>query len=170
LHIPDNCYQRKVKTVLKIPKITIPDVRICGILGGFYAVIHLICIFQNRSPIDTDGSCFCRFSWTSTVMGEQVYLVKYYNYGANTIAVLISEKRLDSLLNYNDMSIKEAAFYLTDKKRENSVRFRRGLDIWRSDRESAETGSISIYRGSVLEDAYQMYYSDVGVLSNVLRF
>ena len=54
--------------------------------------------------------------WTSTVMGEQVYLVKYYNYGANTIAVLVSEKKLDSLLNYNDMSIKEAAFYLTDKK------------------------------------------------------
>ena len=45
-----------------------------------------------------------------------MYLVKYYNYGANTIAVLVSRKKLDSLLNYNDMSIKEAAFYLTDKK------------------------------------------------------
>lgn len=87
--------------------------------------------------------------WTSTVMGEQVYLVKYYNYGANTIAVLVSEKRLDSLLNYNDMSIKEAAFYLTDKKKENSVRFRRGLDIWRSDRESAETGSIHQYLSGI---------------------
>lgn len=73
---------------------------------------------QKRNTFDKTPTS----GWTSTVMGAQVYLVKYYNYGANTIAVLISEKRLDSLLNYNDMS-------------------------------------ISIYQGSVLEDAYQMYYS-----------
>ena len=78
-----------------------------------------------------------------------MYLVKYYNYGANTIAVLISEKRLDSLLNYNDMSIKEAAFYLTDKKGENSVRFRKRLGIWRRNRESAETGSIHQYLSGI---------------------
>lgn len=69
---------------------------------------------QKRNTFDKTPTS----GWTSTVMGAQVYLVKYYNYGANTIAVLISEKRLDSLLNYNDMSIKEAAFYLTDKKGE----------------------------------------------------
>lgn len=34
-------------------------------------------------------------------------------------------------------------------KRENSVRFRRGLDIWRSDRESAETGSIHQYLSGI---------------------
>lgn len=67
---------------------------------------------QKRNTFDKTPTS----GWTSTVMGKQVYLVKYYNYGANTIAVLVSEKRLDSLLNYNDMSIKEAAFYLTDKK------------------------------------------------------
>lgn len=61
---------------------------------------------QKRNTFDKTPTS----GWTSTVMGAQVYLVKYYNYGANTIAVLISEKRLDSLLNYNDMSIKEAAF------------------------------------------------------------
>lgn len=54
---------------------------------------------QKRNTFDKTPTS----GWTSTVMGAQVYLVKYYNYGANTIAVLISEKRLDSLLNYNDM-------------------------------------------------------------------
>ena len=85
---------------------------------------------------------------------------KYYNYGANTIAVLISEKRLDSLLNYNDMSIKEAAFYLTDKKGE--ILCASGKD-WAYGEEienlQKQDPSISIYQGSVLEDAYQMYYS-----------
>ena len=93
-------------------------------------------------------------------MGAQVYLVKYYNYGANTIAVLISEKRLDSLLNYNDMSIKEAAFYLTDKK--GKILCGSGED-WTYgeaiENLQKQDPSISIYRGSVLEDAYQMYYS-----------
>lgn len=89
-----------------------------------------------------------------------MYLVKYYNYGANTIAVLVSEKRLDSLLNYNDMSIKEAAFYLTDKK--GKILCGSGED-WTYgeaiENLQKQDPSISIYQGSVLEDAYQMYYS-----------
>ena len=111
---------------------------------------------QKRNTFDKTPTS----GWTSTVMGEQVYLVKYYNYGANTIAVLISEKRLDSLLNYNDMSIKEAAFYLTDKK--GKIRCGSGED-WTYgeaiENLQKQDPSISIYRGSVLEDAYQMYYS-----------
>lgn len=111
---------------------------------------------QKRNTFDKTPTS----GWTSTVMGAQVYLVKYYNYGANTIAVLISEKRLDSLLNYNDMSIKEAAFYLTDKKGE--ILCASGKD-WAYGEEienlQKQDTSISIYQGSVLEDAYQMYYS-----------
>lgn len=111
---------------------------------------------QKRNTFDKTPTS----GWTSTVMGEQVYLVKYYNYGANTIAVLISEKRLDSLLNYNDMSIKEAAFYLTDKK--GKILCGSGED-WTYgeaiENLQKQDPSISIYRGSVLEDAYQMYYS-----------
>ena len=111
---------------------------------------------QKRNTFDKTPTS----GWTSTVMGAQVYLVKYYNYGANTIAVLISEKRLDSLLNYNDMSIKEAAFYLTDKKGE--ILCALGKD-WAYGEEienlQKQDPSISIYQGSVLEDAYQMYYS-----------
>lgn len=111
---------------------------------------------QKRNTFDKTPTS----GWTSTVMGAQVYLVKYYNYGANTIAVLISEKRLDSLLNYNDMSIKEAAFYLTDKKGE--ILCASGKD-WAYGEEienlQKQDPSISIYQGSVLEDAYQMYYS-----------
>lgn len=38
---------------------------------------------QKRNTFDKTPTS----GWTSTVMGEQVYLVKYYNYGANTIAV-----------------------------------------------------------------------------------
>ena len=109
---------------------------------------------QKRNTFDKTPTS----GWTSTVMGAQVYLVKYYNYGANTIAVLISEKRLDSLLNYNDMSIKEAAFYLTDKKGE--ILCASGKD-WAYGEEienlQKQDPSISIYQGSVLEDAYQMY-------------
>ena len=111
---------------------------------------------QKRNTFDKTPTS----GWTSTVMGAQVYLVKYYNCGANTIAVLISEKRLDSLLNYNDMSIKEAAFYLTDKKGE--ILCASGKD-WAYGEEienlQKQDPSISIYQGSVLEDAYQMYYS-----------
>ena len=106
---------------------------------------------QKRNTFDKTPTS----GWTSTVMGEQVYLVKYYNYGANTIAVLISEKRLDSLLNYNDMSIKEAAFYLTDKK--GKILCGSGED-WTYgeaiENLQKQDPSISIYRGSVLEDAY----------------
>lgn len=44
---------------------------------------------QKRNTFDKTPTS----GWTSTVMGKQVYLVKYYNYGANTIAVLVSEKK-----------------------------------------------------------------------------
>ncbi len=111
---------------------------------------------QERNTVDkklTSG-------WISTVMGNRVYLVKYYNYGTNTIAVLLSEKRLDSLLNYNDTSIKDAAFYLTDKK--GKILCGSGKD-WTYGEEienvQKQNRSISVYQGSVLEDAYQMYYS-----------
>ena len=121
-----------------------------------YAVVNCKEYLQKRNTFDKTPTS----GWTSTVMGAQVYLVKYYNYGANTIAVLISEKRLDSLLNYNDMSIKEAAFYLTDKKGE--ILCASGKD-WAYGEEienlQKQDPSISIYQGSVLEDAYQMYYS-----------
>ena len=64
------------------------------------------------------------------------------------------------MLNYNDMSIKEAAFYLTDKKGE--ILCASGKD-WAYGEEienlQKQDPSISIYQGSVLEDAYQMYYS-----------
>lgn len=111
---------------------------------------------QKRNMFDKTPTS----GWTSTVIGEQVYLVKYYNYGANTIAVLVSENRLDSLLNYNDMFIKEAAFYLTDKK--GKILCGSGED-WTYGEEienlQKKNPSISIYQGAVLEDAYQMYYS-----------
>lgn len=107
---------------------------------------------QKRNTFDKNPTS----GWASTVMGEQVYLVKYYNYGANTIAVLVSEKRLDSLLNYNDMSIKEAAFYLTDKK--GKILCGSGKD-WAYG-ESAETGSIhqhlsGICSGRCISDVLQ---------------
>ena len=64
------------------------------------------------------------------------------------------------MLNYNDMSIKEAAFYLTDKK--GKILCGSGED-WTYgeaiENLQKQDPSISIYRGSVLEDAYQMYYS-----------
>lgn len=64
------------------------------------------------------------------------------------------------MLNYNDMSIKEAAFYLTDKK--GKILCGSGKD-WAYGEEienlQKQDPSISIYQGSVLEDAYQMYYS-----------
>lgn len=89
-----------------------------------------------------------------------MYLVKYYNYGANTIAVLISEKRLDSLLNYNDIVHQRGSILSYRQKRGNSVRFRKRLGIWRRNRESAETGSIHQYLSGICSGrAYQMYYS-----------
>lgn len=64
------------------------------------------------------------------------------------------------MLNYNDMSIKEAAFYLTDKK--GKILCGSGED-WTYgeaiENLQKQDPSISIYQGSVLEDAYQMYYS-----------
>lgn len=111
---------------------------------------------QERNTFDKKPTS----GWISTVMGNRVYLVKYYNYGANTIAVLLSEKRLDSLLNYNDMSIKDAAFYLTDKKGKilcgSGKEWTYGEEIENLQKQNR---SISVYQGSVLEDAYQMYYS-----------
>lgn len=111
---------------------------------------------QERNTVDKKPTS----GWISTVMGNRVYLVKYYNYGTNTIAVLLSEKRLDSLLNYNDTSIKDAAFYLTDKK--GKILCGSGKD-WTYGEEienvQKQNRSISVYQGSVLEDAYQMYYS-----------
>ena len=111
---------------------------------------------QERNTVDKKPTS----GWISTVMGNRVYLVKYYNYGANTIAALLSEKRLDSLLNYNDTSIKDAAFYLTDKK--GKILCGSGKD-WTYGEEienvQKQNRSISVYQGSVLEDAYQMYYS-----------
>lgn len=111
---------------------------------------------QERNTIDKNPTS----GWISAVMGNRVYLVKYYNYGANTIAVLLSEKRLDSLLNYNDTSIKDAAFYLTDKKGKilcgSGKEWTYGEEI---ENVQKENRSISVYPGSVLEDAYQMYYS-----------
>lgn len=111
---------------------------------------------QERNTIDKNPTS----GWISAVMGNRVYLVKYYNYGANTIAVLLSEKRLDSLLNYNDTSIKDAAFYLTDKKGKilcgSGKEWTYGEEI---ENVQKENRSISVYQGSVLEDAYQMYYS-----------
>lgn len=111
---------------------------------------------QERNTIDKNPTS----GWISAVMGNRVYLVKYYNYGANTIAVLLSEKRLDSLLNYNDTSIKDAAFYLTDKKGKilcgSGKEWTYGEEI---ENVQKENRSISVYQGSVMEDAYQMYYS-----------
>lgn len=88
---------------------------------------------QKRNTFDKTPTS----GWTSTVMGAQVYLVKYYNYGANTIAVLISEKKGEILC----ASGKDWAY---------------GEEIENLQKQDP---SISIYQGSVLEDAYQMYYS-----------
>lgn len=64
------------------------------------------------------------------------------------------------MLNYNDMSIKEAKILSYRQKRE--ILCASGKD-WAYGEEienlQKQDPSISIYQGSVLEDAYQMYYS-----------
>ena len=49
---------------------------------------------QKRNTFDKTPTS----GWTSTVMGAQVYLVKYYNYGANTIDRCIDIRKKTGLL------------------------------------------------------------------------
>ena len=98
--------------------------------------------------------------WISTTIQNQVYLVKYYNYGKNTIAVLLSEKKLASLLNYNDTSDQDARFYLTDINGNvlcgSGEEWRYGESIETLKKQNPRAG---FYQGNALENAYQMYYS-----------
>lgn len=111
--------------------------------------------FQRRNMEDKKATS----GWISTTIQDQVYLVKYYNYGNNTIAVLLSEKKLASLLNYNDTSDQNARFYLTDTSGKvlcgSGKEWRYGENIETLQKQNLRT---SYYQGSTLEDAYQMYY------------
>lgn len=111
--------------------------------------------FQRRNMEDEKATS----GWRSTTIQDQVYLVKYYNYGNNTIAVLLSEKKLASLLNYNDASDENARFYLTDTSGKvlcgSGEEWRYGENIENLRKQNPRT---SFYQGSTLEDAYQMYY------------
>lgn len=111
--------------------------------------------FQKRNMEDEKATS----GWISTTIQDQVYLVKYYNYGNNTIAVLLSEKKLASLLNYNDASDENARFYLTDTSGKvlcgSGEEWRYGENIENLRKQNPRT---SFYQGSTLEDAYQMYY------------
>ena len=111
--------------------------------------------FQRRNMEDKKATS----GWISTTIQDQVYLVKYYNYGNNTIAVLLSEKKLASLLNYNDTSDQNARFYLTDTSGKvlcgSGKEWRYGENIETLRKQDSRT---SYYQGSTLEDAYQMYY------------
>ena len=111
--------------------------------------------FQRRNMEDEKATS----GWISTTIQDQVYLVKYYNYGKNTIAVLLSEKKLASLLNYNDTADPAARFYLTDTSGKvlcgSGKEWRYGENIENLRKLNPRT---SFYQGSTLEDAYQMYY------------
>lgn len=111
--------------------------------------------FQKRNMEDEKATS----GWISTTIQDQVYLVKYYNYGNNTIAVLLSEKKLASLLKYNDASDENARFYLTDTSGKvlcgSGEEWRYGENIENLRKQNPRT---SFYQGSTLEDAYQMYY------------
>lgn len=110
---------------------------------------------RKRNAFDQDVTS----DWSAVKIQDQVYLVKYYNYGKDSIAVFLSEKKLASLLNYNDASIEGVEFYLTDTK-ENVIcasgkQWKYGENIQKYQEKDSR---YNFYRLGV-KDTYQMYYS-----------
>lgn len=114
--------------------------------------------FQRRNMEDEKATS----GWISTMIQDQVYLVKYYNYGKNTIAVLLSEKKLASLLNYNDTSDQDTRFYLTDTG--GNVLCASGKE-WRYG-ENIET--LEYLNTLCLDDGYTINITNLALSPNIL--